>query len=177
MGYMEALGRLYDVGLAFAPVDSQTGNITGKRFALANAGGITFLVVKAAGTANDDPVFTVQQHTASSGGTTASLAAITRVFTKQETTLDNDETWVLTTQAAAATYTGDGTSAESQMLIAIDVGADQLSDGYTHVSLNLADTGSAGAQLVAAIGILHDLHEARDPALMGNLLSPGTANA
>lgn len=175
--FSEGLGRLFDIGLAFAPVDSQSGNITGKRCSLQNAAGVTFLVVKAAGTANDDPTFTLKQYTASSGGTTSNLAVITNVYTKQEATLDNDESWVKTTQAAAATYTGDGTSAESQMLIAFYVGADQLSDGYTHVGLDLADTGSAGAQLVAGVYILHELRDQRTPPNLGNLLSPGAANA
>lgn len=174
---MRALGRLFDVGLCFAPVDTQSGAITGKRISLKNAASITFLVIKAAGTANDDPAFTLKQYTAYTGGTTANLAAITAVYTKQETALDNDEPWVETTQAAAATYTGDGTSAESQMLIVFSVDATQLSDGYTHVGLDLADTGSAGAQLAAAAYILHDLAVQRKPTLLGNLLNPGAANA
>lgn len=174
---MRALGRLFDVGLCFAPVDTQSGAITGKRISLKNAASVTFLVIKAAGTANDDPAFTLKQYTAYTGGTTANLAAITAVYTKQETALDNDESWVETTQAAAATYTGDGTSAESQMLIVFSVDATQLSDGYTHVGLDLADTGSAGAQLAAAAYILHDLAVQRKPTLLGNLLNPGAANA
>lgn len=173
--FVEALGRLFDVGLGFAPVDTQAGANTGKRFSLQNAGGITFLLVKGAGSGTDDPVFTLKQHTAASGGTTSNLAAITRVFTKSEATLDNDESWTLATQAAAATYTGTGL-AQLQALVAIDVGADQLSDGYTHVSLDVADTGSAGAQLGTIIGIVHDLHEQRAVTLLGSLLSPGTAN-
>ncbi len=174
---MRALGRLFDIGLCFAPVDTQTGAITGKRISMKNASGVTFVCVKGAGTANDDPVFTLKQHTAYTSGTSANLAVITTVYTKQETTLDNDESWTENTQAAGATFTGDGTSAESQMLIAFYVGADQLSDGYTHVSVDLADTGSAGAQLAAGIYILHDLTVQRKPTLLGNLLNPGAANA
>lgn len=178
--FMEGLGRLFDVGLAFSPVDSQSGNITGKRLSLANASGVCFLVNKAAGTANDDPVYTVQQHTAYTGGTSSNLAVIDHYYLKNEAVLDNDESWVKFTQAAGATITdpgGAGTSAESQQLLAIEIGADQLSDGYAWVSLNLADTGSAGAQLVSAIYILHDLSVQRAPANLGNLLRPGAANA
>lgn len=174
---MEALGRLFDIGLAWAPVDSQSGAITGKRIDMSTCSGVTICVIKAAGTANDDPAFTLKQHTAYTGGTTANLAVIDRVFTKQETALDNDESWTLTTQAAAATYTGDSTSAESQMLIVFEVDSSSLSDGYTHLSLDLADTGSAGAQLVAAIYIPHDLRFQRKATLLGNLLRPGAANA
>lgn len=174
---MRGLGRLFDVGLAWAPVDSQSGNITGKRISLKNASAITFVVNKAAGTANDDPVFTLKQYTAYTGGTTSDLAVITAVYTKQETLLDNDESWTENTQAAGATFTGNSTSAESQMLIVFSVDAAQLSDGYTHVGLDLADTGSAGAQLCSAVYLLHDLTVQRKPGNLGNLLNPGAANA
>lgn len=174
---MEALGRLFDLGLAWAPVDTQTAAITGKRIFLGNARGVTFLLIKAAGTANDDPVLAFKQYTAASSGTTADLAVVTRVFYKQEATLDNDEPWVLATQAAGAAYTGNGTSAETQMLLAVYIGADQLSDGYAWVGVDLADTGSAGAQLGAGIYILHDLKVQRTPPNLGNLLNPGIANA
>lgn len=175
--FMEGLGRVFDIGLAWAPVDSQSGDITGKRLAMNRGTGVTILVNKAAGTANDDPVFTLKQYTAASSGTTADLACITRYYLKQETALDNDESWTKVTQSVAATITGNATSAETQCLFAIEVGADQLSDGYTHIGLDLADTGSAGAQLVSAIYIVHDLNVQRAPVNLGNLLDPGAANA
>lgn len=177
MAWMEGLGRLFDIGIAWAPVDTQSAAITGKRVALTQASACTILVNKAAGTANDDPVFTLKQYTAASGGSTADLAAITRYYLKQETTLDNDEPWTKVTQAASATVTGNGTSAETQCLFAFEVGADQLSDGYAWIGLDLADTGSAGAQLASAVYILHDLSVQRAPANRGNLLNPGAANA
>lgn len=178
---MEGLGRLFDVGLAWAPVDSQSGAITGKRIAMSGASGLTIVVTKGAGTAGDDPVFTLQEHTAYTGGTSQTLAAIGHYYLKQETTLDNDESWskVDNTSGGAAqgTVTGNATSAETQCLFVIEVDAASLSDGYTHVSLNLADTGSAGAQLASAVYILHDLYRQRTPANLGNLLHPGAANA
>jgi hypothetical protein len=173
----EALGRLFDVGLAWAPVDSQTADITGKRISMAGASGCTILVIKAAGTANDDPVFDLQQHTAYTGGTTADLDTLDHYFVKQETALDNDESWSKVTQSAASEVTGNATSAESQALYVFYVDNTELSDGYTHISLNLADTGSAGAQLCAAVYILHDLKTQRSPENLGNLLNPGAANA
>lgn len=174
---MDALGRLFDVGLCFAPVDTQSGNITGKRIFVGDCGGVTFVCNKAAGTANDDPVFTVKQHTAYTSGTSADLAVITYWFSKQETALDNDESWTKNTQSVLATVTGNSTSAESQMLIVIEVDSQQLSDGYAWVSVDLADTGSAGAQLASGIYIKRDLHVQRTPANLGNLLNPGAANA
>jgi hypothetical protein len=166
---MEGLGRLFDISLGWAPVDTQTAAITGKRVSLKHASGITFLVIKAAGTANDDPVLDVQQYTAASGGTTADLDVVTKYYIKQETTLDGDETWTEVTQTAASEITLNSTSAETEMLVAIHVHASQLSDGYDYVGLNCADTGSAGAQLAACVYILHDLEVQRTPQ---NLVAP-----
>lgn len=174
---MEGLGRLFDIGLAWAPVDSQTAAITGKRISMKHCTGLTIVVNKAAGTANDDPVFTLKQHTAYTSGTTADLAIIDHYYLKQETALDNDEAWTKVTQSVAATVTGNATSAETQCLFVFEVNAASLSDGYAWVSLDLADTGSAGAQLCSAIYIPHDLAAQRAPASLGNLLRPGAANA
>jgi hypothetical protein len=168
---MEALGRLFDISIGWSPVDTQTAAITGKRVSLKNATGVTFLVIKAAGTANDDPVLDVQQHTAASSGTTADLDVVTKYYIKQETTLDGDETWSEVTQTAASEVTLNTTSAETEMLVAIHVHASQLSDGYDYVSLNCGDTGSAGAQLAACVYILHDLNVQRAPQ---NLIAPLT---
>ncbi len=175
---MEALGRLFDVGLVWAPVDAQTAQ-TGKRVSMQGCSGITFLVIKGAGTAGDDHSYDVQQHTAASGGTTADLDVVTKYYVKQETTLDNDESWEEFTQSAASEITdagAAGTSAEQQQIIAIFVGADQLSDGYTHVSLNSGGEGS-NAQLSTCVAICHDLYHQRKPTLLGNLLNPGAADA
>jgi hypothetical protein len=130
-------------------------------------------------------VFTVQQHTAYTGGTSSSLATasvstssgITAYHIKSETLLDNDEAWVETTQADAATVTMLGaTYAATQSLLAIYVGADQLGDGYTHVSLNAAIT-TAAVRLTTCIYLVHDLAVQRKPAGLNNLLRPGAANA
>ena len=89
---MDALGRLFDIGLAWAPVDAQTAQ-TGKRVSLKHATGCTIVVIKAAGTAGDDHSYALLQHTAYTGGTSADLNAISAYYIKQETALDNDESW------------------------------------------------------------------------------------
>lgn len=168
---MEALGRLFDISTGLAPVDLATAANTGKRVSLRNATGVTIVVAKAAGTAAQDPVLTLKQHTASSGGTSADLAVIDHYYLKTETTLDGDETWTKVTQTASATITdpgGAGTSAESEQLIAIEIGGAQLSDGYDYISLDIADVG-ANAQLGAVLYILHDLAVQRAPQ---NLVAP-----
>ncbi len=167
---MEALGRLFDISTGVVPVDLQTAQ-TGKRVSLRNAGGCTVVIFKAAGTAADDPTFTLRQHTAASSGTSADLAIIDHYYLKTEATLDGDETWVKETQSAAATIVdpgGDGTSAEAQQIIAIEVDATELSDGYDYISLDTTDTGS-NAQLGCVLYLLRDLTVQRAPA---NLVAP-----
>lgn len=172
----EGLGRLFDIGTAFAPVDLSTAGFTGKRISLQNAGGCTIVLFYGAGTDGDDPVPSLQQHTAYTGGTSADLAVLDTVYRKAETLLDNDESWVKTTQTAAAIMTAVADDAQKQKIYVIEVEADQLSDTYTHISVNQADL-SNNAQLAAGLYILRDLKVQRTPANLGNLLNPGAANA
>lgn len=182
---MRALGRLFDVGLGWAPVDLDTGNgATGKRISLQNASGITFLVtVAVAASGTDDLVLDVQQATAYTGGTsndmdsTNGATGVTKFHIKSEALLDNDESWVEVTQSEASEITLAGaTYAGTQQIIAIYVGADQLAAGFTHVSLNAAIT-TAAVRLSSCLYVLHDLNVQRKPANLGNLLNPGAANA
>lgn len=174
---MRALGRLFDLGLGWAPVDIDTANAaTGKRCSLRDASGVTFVVLTGVGGA-DDLVFDVNQHTAYTSGTTADLDVVTVSHIKAETALDNDEAWVAISQTAASEVTIVGaTYGTQQKLVAISVDGTSLSDGYTHVSLNAAIT-TATAQLTACLYILHDLKVQRTPTNLGNLLNPGAANA
>lgn len=173
---MEGLGRVLDIAVALAPYDTNAGAGTGKRVSLRHATGCTIVCIKGQGTANDDPTFTLQQHTASTGGTSSNLAIIDHYYVKyaSATTLVGSEAWVKYTQAAAATIadpTGAGTSAESQLIMAVEVDAAKLSDGYGWISMSIADTGSAGAQLAAVLYILHDLEVQRKPANLANTLN------
>lgn len=182
---MKALGRIFDIGTAWAPVDLNTSDAaTGKRISMSGASGISFVVATGTGGA-DDIVLDVQQHTASTGGTTADLDAVgvtgssgvTSSHIKAETALDNDEAWVEITQAVASEVTIVGaTYGAQQKLIVIEVDATQLADGYGWVSLNAACT-TATAQLTSALYILHGLHAQRKPVNRPNLLLPGAANA
>lgn len=168
----EGLGRLFDLSIGIAPVDMNTNNgETGKRVSLRNAGSISLVVIKAAGTAAEDPTVTLKQHTASSGGSSANLAAIDHYYLKSEATLDGDETWTRVAQTAAATIAdpgGAGTSAEEQQILVIPLNANSLADGYDYVSLDYAVTAS-NAQLATVLYILCDLAVQRAPA---NLVAP-----
>jgi hypothetical protein len=152
----QGLGNVYDVSIGLAPVDMSLGANTGKRVSMAEVESVTVLLVKAAGTAAQDPVLTLKQHTAATGGVTTDLPVIDRYWVKSETALAGVEKWTEVTQAAAASITdpgGAGTSAERQQLVAINVRAAQLTPGNTHVSVDIADVG-LNAQIGAVIYIL-----------------------
>lgn len=187
MAGMRGLGRLFDIGIGFPVVDLNTAGATGKRFSLSHATGITFVFSMAvAGGGTDDNVITFKQHTAYTSGTTNNLAAatvttssgITAYWVKAETALDNDEVWTEVTQADSATVTLAGaTYGPAQVILAVYVSADQLGDGYTHVSADFADPGAGGARLGVCLGIVHDLAFQAKPSRLHNLLRPGAANA
>lgn len=169
----EGLGRLFDISVGAAPVDLSSAAVTGKRVSLKRAAALTIVVFKAAGTAGDDPTVTLKQHTAASSGTSSNLVAIDHYYLKSATTLAGTETWTRVTQSAAATIAdpgGAGTSAESQQILAIPVLGTSLSDGYSYVSLDIADVGT-NAQLGGVLYLLHDLTAQRAPANLQAALS------
>jgi hypothetical protein len=182
---MRGLGRLFDIGLAVAPVDINTSDAaTGKRIYMGDCAGVTIVAITLVGCA-DDMTFDVQQHTAYTSGTSADLDAaavatssgVTAFHLKAETALDNDEAWVEITQAAASECTVVGaTYGTQQKLVAIYVPSTSLGDGYTHMSVNVACTTST-SQLMAVLYLKHDLNVQRKPANMPNMLNPGAANA
>lgn len=162
---MKGLGNVFDIGSAFTPVDFNTSDAaTGARLHLRNYESVALVLFKGAGTAGADPVITVQEHTAASSGTTATLAVIDEFYYKQETTLDNDETWTRVTQAAAGTASVD-TWAENEVLAVVEVEAASLSAGFEWVSFNIAAT-VANAQLVSGLYIMSGLKIMRRPDLL-----------
>lgn len=173
-----ALGRLFDIGLGIAPVNLNTGGNTGKRISMVDCGTLTIVVIAAVGTAASDLALDLQEHNAASGGTSQDLDIITQYFIKDELALDNDESWVSTTQAAASEISdagGLGVSAEHEQIVVIEVGDSQLSDDFTHISLNVPQPGAT--KLGTVIYIKSDLEVKRTPANLPNLLNPGAANA
>jgi hypothetical protein len=172
---MDALGRLFDIGIGAVPTDAVAGAITGKRIAMSGADACTIVVVTSGGSTDITDV-DLQQHTAYTSGTTADLDVITYYHYKSEGTLDNDEAWVKGTQSAASEITNVGAASE-ELLLVIEVDASQLSDGYTHISLDIPDLGTNGTRFCAILYFLHELRYRRAPARLGNLLQPGAADA
>ncbi len=167
-----ALGRLIDIVSVIGVVDGSAGNVTGNRVRLNNADGIMFVHFFDAGSAGDDLSFDLREHDASTGGTSQDLDVITDGFIKTETTLDNDEQWTRITQAVGSEVLdpgGTGTTAEEENIWVVEVLADQLSDGFDWISMDLLDFGSASTKFGGVLGILFDLAVQRKPE---NLAAP-----
>lgn len=181
--FMEGLGRLFDVGTCVVPVDINTSDAaTGQRISMTGHSGIAIIAHCLAGGA-DDITFDIQQATAYTGGTSNDMdsangaSGIDHYWIKAETALDNDESWVKVTQTAASEVVVVGaTYGTQQKLIVIQVGADQLADTFTHISVNVACTTST-SQLMTVLYLPYDLAVQRSPANRPNLLRPGAVNA
>lgn len=158
---MEALGRLFDVALAFPPTDAVAGAVTGLRLHLKNYSGVTF-VVSTTGGSTDITDVSLRQHTLGVGGTSSALPIITRYYYKSATTLAGSEVWTKGTQAAGATITDVG-AASQQLLLVIEVDATSLSDDYEWVSLDVPDLGTNGTRFVTGLALLRDPLVQRDP--------------
>lgn len=167
-----ALGRLFDIGSQVVPVaDLAAGAQTGHRIHLKNAGGVAFVLYMGAVSAGTDTfVPDVQQHNAASGGTSQDLDGVTAWYHKSEATLDGDETWTEVTQAAASEVSLTGaTYAALQMIVVIEILAEQLADGYEWVSVDMADPGAGGTRAGCILAILFNLDVQRKPANLAQL--------
>jgi hypothetical protein len=181
---MEALGRLFDVGIGWAPVDLDTADgATGKRIAMSGADAITFVVTTAVG-ASAAMSFNVRQHTAYTAGTSADLdptgatgsVGITSYYLKSEALLDNDEAWTRVTQTEDSAVAIPAATGLTQYVLVIEVSGNQLAEGYTHLSLEATGT-LAAPKLSSCLYFMHELRLQRKPTKLGNLLRPNAANA
>jgi hypothetical protein len=174
--YARGLGRLFDIGVGSAPATSFSTAITGKNISLQECEGVGVLIVKSASGTTDDMALDLQE-VDGYAGTPRDLDIITNYWTKSEAALDNDEAWVLTTQSASSEITAIAGTAETQLLLYFEVLADQLSDGYTHIAVNIPDLGSTDTPLGSIIYLPFGLKTQRKPTNLTSLLRPGVANA
>lgn len=139
---------------AILPVDSQAAANNGIVISLKGYAGVGIVLFKKAGTAGDDPVFTLTQCSAVAG-TGEKALNFERVYSKLHATTVPG-TFTRTDQSAANTYT-DATAAEKSGFIGVDIKAEMLdvANGFDCVRLAIPDTGSAGAQLIAGFYVLY----------------------
>jgi len=174
--YAGPLGKDFDIGIGAAPQLFTGSGITGLVQSLQNCEGVLVVITKNANGTTDD--FTIDlQEVNGAGGTPRDLDIITDYWVKSETALDNDEAWVKTTQAAASEISAIAGTAEVQMIVAFAVRAADLSDGYTHIAVNVPDFGNTDTIYGTVHYIPYGLKVQRTPANLPSLKAPGVANA
>lgn len=154
---MPGLGEDFDLSIGVAPSDIHVGAVTGKRVFMGGIDSADVVIIKAAGTAGDDPTVTLQAAAVASGGSPASLVVISSYHLKDATALAGTEKWVKLTQTTAATIAdpgGAGTSAEHQQLCVIHVNATDMPAGKPYLGVNIAAVTGA-AEVAAVLYILH----------------------
>lgn len=169
------LGKDFDIGLGAIPQSFNGSGITGKNCSLQNCEGVVVVVVKAANGTTDDIAIDLQE-VDGFGGTPRDLDVITEYWMKQETTLDNDESWAKYTQSAASEITAIAGTAETEIILAFAVYATQLSDGYTHIAVNVPDLGNTDTEYGCVLYLPFGLKTQRTPANLPSLGAPGVAN-
>lgn len=165
--YARCLGKTWFPVAVAVPTDAVGGAITGNRVHMKNGRSVAFLVIASAGSTDILDVDLVESD-AATGGNSQDLDIITDYWYASETTLDGDEALTKGSQSAASEITNVG-AASTENLLVIEVGADQLSDGFEWLSLNVPDLGTNGTKYVAIIGLVQELHYQRAPELLAQM--------
>jgi hypothetical protein len=152
---MEAnLAEKVNLKLVTLPVDLNTAAVTGGRVSIKGCSRIAFVVSLGDSTAAST-VFTLRQHNAASGGTSADLSVANVYYTKKgaETSFTKVEPTV-----AAAAYDLSARFSDDEGVAVFEVLEDQLNteSGYAWVSLDIADSGAA--KLGSVLAVCHALH-------------------
>lgn len=174
--YAGPLGKSLDISLGAIPQSFNGSGITGKPISMQNCEGVLVVVVKSANGTSDDFAIDLQEVNGA-GGTPRDLDIITDYWVKSETALDGDEAWVKTTQSAASEITAIAGTAELEMIVAFAVRSQDLSDGYSHIAVNVPDLGNTDTEYGTVLYFPYGLKVQRAPVNMPSWKTPGTANA
>lgn len=144
----------HDIVAGIIPVDLSTAANNGDWVNLKDYGRVVAVLLKAAGTAGDDPVFTLRQ-ASDNAGTGAKALNFTTIYEKVGTQTATAD-WTVVTQTAANTYT-NAASAEAQAIMAVEIRAELLdvANSFTHVQIQIPDVGT-NAQLGTAFYLMLD---------------------
>lgn len=160
---MYKLGYTFDLAPAIVPVDLSGGAQTGKRVNLRQAQNLNIVVFKGLEAGTDDPVLTLNQWQAQSGGAAAALN-VDHYLTKAAVSLTGTQGWTKVAMASGRTVTLTSQAA-NQGIYVIEINTKDLTEGYDYASVDTADAGST-AQLGGILYVLADLVTRRDPAAM-----------
>lgn len=163
------LGRYFDIVPAIVPVNLNTGANTGERVHMKDCRAVSIVIFASIGTAGSDLAVDVQESNAATGGTIQDLDIVTKYYIKDSLSLTAATTWSEVSQTAASEISdtgGAGTSAEHSQIVVIEVRAEQLSDGFEWLSVNVPQPGAT--KLGCAFYIRHGLEVMRKPQNLAN---------
>ena len=170
----KALGRIFDLVVGVLPLDLQTAR-TGDYVSLKNAGHVTVVVIKGAGTDGDDPTFTFNQATTVAGGSAKGLDVdggngIDEYWEKEALTdLTATGVWTRVTQTIASTVAPGDPSAQSAAVYVFEIDAADLdqANNFDCLSVDVGDVGT-NPQLGAILYILSELRYPQAPQNLAN---------
>ena len=141
----------HDVTMGLTPVDMSSAANNGGWVDVKPFEGVAVIFIKGAGTAGQDPTFTLKQAKSNSGSDSKDLN-FTTVYRKQGTTAD-EGVFTVENRASDNEYT-NGTLAENKAIIGVYIQANWLDvdNGFDHMRIEVPDVGSA-AQLGCCIYI------------------------
>lgn len=131
------------------PVDLNTADNTGLRVDMKNLKRCTFIVMLAAGTTTTAHTFNLKQHNVASAGTPAVLSVLNPYFHKIGAATIFTK---VDPPAAADSYDLHALLSNSASIVVFEVLAENLTDGYRWVSLDMLDAGGAQLGSVIALG-------------------------
>lgn len=143
------LGMIIPVDLAGAAGGAAVGRIDTKHY-----GHFEILIFKAAGAAAEPIVLTLTQYDAASAGNSKALPIPNGVYVKAHANIEDATAFVKEARDPSNTEKYTGTSAvqkEGIFLVPIDPEYLDVENGYRWFDVAIADTGSAGACLGAAV--------------------------
>ena len=175
--YAGGLGKHFDFTPGAMPQSFNGSGITGTPGAMQNCEYMGGLITKTKSGGTTDDFLIDLQEVNGAGGTPRDLDIITDYWYKQETDLDGDEPWVKVTQSAGSEIAAIAGTSETDFMVYFAVRAADLSDGYTHIAVNVPDFGNTDTQYGCVTYIPHNLKVQRAPVNMPSWKTPGTANA
>lgn len=146
--------ELYRVHPAADITDLVSGAMAGDRVNMALFEQCTIMVQKSDGTSGQDPVITVQQHDAASGGNSKALNFDEYYVASHASDLTaNLDAFTKSDNSADEQITLDG---ETEYLVLIPIRAEMLDvdNGYQFVNVGISDPGATGSSYAAAFYLL-----------------------
>lgn len=140
------------------PVNLNTAANTGLRFDMQDAKRVTFIAIIAGGTSTTGLSLALKQHTVATSGTPIALSVDNPYYHKVGSATSFTKVGgILGTTAPADTYDLHTLVGDNVAVVVFEVLAEQLSQGYRWVSLDIAQPGVTELGCVLAFGDLKSL--------------------